>query len=108
MPAVHGISSDELHQLCIDDSIVLIDVREIHEFEEERIPGAVNLPLSSLSKEAIAEIAGDKEVVFQCRSGYRSYLVAKEYYNGKLPQKHLDGGILAWSSSGKATLDKAI
>ena len=108
MPAVHGISSDELHQLCIDDSIVLIDVREIDEFEEERIPGAVNFPLSSFSKEAIAEIAGDKEVVFQCRSGYRSWLVAKEYYNGKLPQKHLDGGILAWSRSGKATLDKAV
>ena len=104
MPAVLGISPDELQQLLQDDSIVLIDVREENEFEEVRIKGALNVPLSSFSNEEISQIAGDKEVVFQCRSGYRSALAAKEYYNGTAPQKHLEGGILAWGKSGKETL----
>jgi rhodanese-related sulfurtransferase len=104
IPAVLGITPDDLRNLLNDKSIVLIDVREVDEFEKERISGALNFPLSTFSVAEISTVAGDKEVVFHCRSGYRSSLASKEYYNWKKPQKHLEGGILAWKENGNKTV----
>ena len=104
MPAVLGIAPDELQQLLESNLIVLIDVREVNEFETELIPGALNFPLSTFTKEAIANIANGKEVVFHCQSGYRSSLAAKEFFNGEHSIKHLDGGILAWKKNGNKTI----
>jgi rhodanese-related sulfurtransferase len=104
MPAVLGIAPDELQQLLESNLIVLIDVREVNEFETELIPGALNFPLSTFRKDAVANIANGKEVVFHCQSGYRSSLAAKEFFNGEHSIKHLDGGILAWKKNGNKTI----
>ncbi|MGJ3237514.1 MAG: rhodanese-like domain-containing protein [Anaerolineae bacterium] len=63
----------------------LIDVREIAEFEEVRIPDTVNIPLSELQTR-VSEISQDTPVVLVCRSGGRSQmagdmLVASGYSN---------------------------
>ena len=80
-----------------DSSIVLVDVRELVEFNESRIPGAIHVPLSSLETSAIASIP-DKEATYfiYCRTGRRS----KEAIQilRKLGYKNLYdlGGILDW------------
>ena len=104
IPPVVGVSPNELQELLSQGSTILIDVREQYEFETEHIPGALNFPLSTFTTEAIAEIANEKEVVFQCHSGHRSGIAAKEYFNGTQSQKHLGGGILAWNKEGLETL----
>ncbi len=54
---------------------LLLDVREINEFTEGRIPGAVNLPMSQITQR-LEEIPRDKPVVLVCRTGARSAQVA--------------------------------
>ena len=53
------------------DSSVLLDVRETDEYKSGHIPGAVNLPLSTLNQ---AELPWDKstELLVYCLAGTRS------------------------------------
>ncbi len=62
--------------LLSQKNILLVDVREDDEFEAGHIPGAVNLPLSRFHE---ANFPEDCDIVFYCRSGYRSQ-IAIEYY----------------------------
>jgi adenylyltransferase/sulfurtransferase len=75
----------------------LIDVREPHESEIARIPGAKLIPLGMLPAR-VAELDSSREIVLHCHHGQRS-MRALEYLHGtgfrKL--KNLRGGIDAWS-----------
>lgn len=75
---------------------VLIDVREVEEFEEVRLPNTVNIPLNDI-QERISEIPQDKEVVLVCRSGGRSHM-AGEFLeaNGYDTIYNLLEGTLGW------------
>ena len=55
------------------EGALLIDVREINEYRNGHIPGAVNVPLSSIQSDII-KTAPDKSVPLfvYCRSGARS------------------------------------
>ncbi|HVA65013.1 MAG TPA: molybdopterin-synthase adenylyltransferase MoeB [Terriglobales bacterium] len=75
----------------------ILDVREPHEFQIGRIPGATLIPLGELEKR-LAELDPKLEIVAQCRSGVRSLKAAKILRAagfGKV--RNLKGGILAWS-----------
>lgn len=74
----------------------LIDVREVHEFKQGHIAGAINIPLRQIQTR-LAEIPKDSPVFLYCRSGMRSkqagrILSRKGYRN----VAHLNGGIMAW------------
>ncbi len=75
----------------------LIDVREPHEWEIARIPGAQLIPLGTLTAH-MNELDSAEEIVLQCKTGVRS-MKALELLRGagfrKL--KNLKGGILAWA-----------
>lgn len=79
-----------------EKSIQLIDVRESHEFEQSRIVGAVNIPLSQI-KQKLGQISKDKSVFLYCHSGMRSKqagrILSKNGYNAIT---HLNGGMMAW------------
>lgn len=75
----------------------LVDVREVHEFQQGHLPGATNIPLSQL-RSRLSEIPKDKAVYLYCRSGMRSkqagrILLRNEYED----VAHLHGGIMAWN-----------
>lgn len=57
---------------------LLLDVRTVEEFEEARIPGAVNVPLDQLqdSIDDVLGAAGGAPVVVVCRTGVRSIMGA--------------------------------
>lgn len=65
------INVDKVRAL-VESGSYIIDVREIMEFENGHIKGAVNIPLSEL-RERINEIPKDKPVYLHCRTGQRSY-----------------------------------
>ena len=78
-----------------DDPFVL-DVREPHEYEINRIPGSTLIPLGDLP-ERFTELDANREIVCQCKSGMRSARAAaflREH--GFKNVKNLKGGILAW------------
>ena len=100
---VKNISRDELKTGLADGTIVLIDVREPHEFEDGHIPGARLNALQSFDTASLPAVEPGKEIVFSCRSGKRS-LVALEQAraSGRTDiVAHYPGGMLDWNAAGE-------
>ena len=76
MAGIREISMQELEEGLSDGSILLVDVREAHEFEMGRIAGSVSAPLSSLSAETLPAAEG-RRIVLSCQAGKRSALAAQ-------------------------------
>jgi rhodanese-related sulfurtransferase len=76
----------------------ILDVRELHEFVEGHIPGAVMIPLSQL-RNKLGELPKDKEIVVVCFSGGRS-LRALELIRsaGYSKSSSMAGGMLEWTT----------
>jgi rhodanese-related sulfurtransferase len=84
--------------------ILLIDVREPTEFAAERIPGALNFPLSTFDPAALPK-SDDRTIVFQCGSGKRSASAVDLCRKaGHAIDAHLAGGIMAWKAAGLPTV----
>ncbi len=87
-----------------EKSIVLIDVREPHEYEAERIHGALLFPLSTFDPASLPDPQG-RPIVFQCGSGMRSAKAVAACAAVGLPvDSHLKGGIQAWKAAGLPTI----
>jgi rhodanese-related sulfurtransferase len=98
----HDVTIDEVKQGLADSSILLVDVREPHEFAAAHIPGAVNLPLSSFDPSTLAPRPGQK-VVFSCRSGVRSLkAIDAAQAQGFDYDTHYPGAMLEWVNVGEA------
>jgi rhodanese-related sulfurtransferase len=84
---------------------LLVDVRELNEFRQLRVPGAVLVPLSDFAA-AHARLPKDRPLLLMCASGKRS-LVAAEYLsrNGYPDVTNVEGGITAWHRAGLPTTD---
>ena len=83
-----------------EDRILLVDVREPHEFAYASIPGSVNLPLSRFDPADLPE-AGGRDLVFLCAAGVRSVSAVERCHLARLPwNAHLAGGIKAWIGAG--------
>ncbi len=84
--------------------ILLIDVREPDEFAAEKIPGALNVPLSTFDPATLPD-PGGKTVVLQCAGGKRSAMaVDKCRKANKDVETHLAGGLAAWKAAGLPTI----
>ncbi len=81
------------------EDFALIDVREPHEYEIVRIPGATLIPKDRiLSGAALAELPQDKPLVLHCKSGGRSAeALAALHKAGFRDAVHVGGGVLAWA-----------
>ena len=64
----------------LDENSVLIDVREVSEYNQKHIPQAVNIPLGEIEKEA-KKLDKDKTYYIICRSGKRSEMAVKFLVN---------------------------
>ena len=79
------------------DNFLLIDVREPHEYQIARIPGARLIPLGELPKR-LQELDPNAEIVAQCKSGARSQkAVDLMKQHGFKNVRNMTGGITAWS-----------
>jgi len=79
------------------DDFLLIDVREPHEYQIARIPGAKLIPLGELPKR-LNELNPEADIVAHCRSGARSQkAVDLMKQSGFKHVRNMTGGILAWS-----------
>ncbi len=100
---IEDLSVEEVRAGLADGSILLVDVREPNELAAERIPGAVDFPLSTFDAAALPDPEG-RTLVFSCRSGQRSQkAAAAAQAQGIDLHRHMAGGILAWKEAGFET-----
>ena len=79
------------------DDVVVLDVREPHEFEIASIPGTTLIPLGTLPQH-VHELDSTADIVVHCKSGFRSgkaQRLLKEMGFSRVT--NLTGGILRWS-----------
>jgi len=99
-PAGMEVTVSELaQQLESDPALVVIDVREPHEWEICHIDGATLIPLGALP-ERLGELDGHKSIVTLCHRGVRS-MQALEILRaaGFSKVKSLQGGVDAWAAA---------
>ena len=78
------------------DALHIIDVREPNEYQINRIPGSVLIPLGEIPRR-YAELDPDSELVMQCKVGGRSAKAADFLRSvGFKKVLNLQGGILEW------------
>jgi rhodanese-related sulfurtransferase len=77
----------------------VIDVRETSEWKAGRARGATHIELDRVSEHADA-IEKGKPVVFQCRGGSRSEMVAAAFRESGWDAYNMDGGLRAWQERG--------
>ena len=91
------ITPVELAERLRAGDVELIDVREPHEWDIARIPGARLIPLGEFP-DAIAELDRSHDIVVHCRSGMRSGKAVRLLQAaGFTKVRNLAGGILRWS-----------
>lgn len=79
------------------DDFTFIDVREPHEYQIARIPGARLIPLGELPRH-LTELDPGRELVAHCKSGARSQkAVDLLKQSGFKNVRNMTGGITAWS-----------
>lgn len=80
-----------------EDKLLLLDVREQHEFEFAHIEGSQHIPLSQIPQR-ISELDTSRECVAICHHGMRSQQAAVFLFNSGFTHIYnLSGGIDAWS-----------
>ena len=81
------------------DMAVLVDVREEWEFFQDRIPGAINIPLSKFDIRKLPADDG-RRLVLTCAVGRRSAQAAGIMLaTGHDQVIHLRGGMLSWDDA---------
>ncbi len=88
------------------DDFTLIDVREPHEYQIAKIPGAKLIPLGELPKH-LNELDPQAEIVAHCKTGGRSQkAVDLLKQSGFKNVRNMTGGITAWSDKVDPTVPK--
>jgi hydroxyacylglutathione hydrolase len=92
-----NVTAPDLHRrLQADRRLVVLDVREPHEWEEGHVPGALHIPMRQVA-DRVAEIPRDRPVALICRGGPRSSLVGSLLLaRGFRDLTNVWGGMTGW------------
>ena len=87
---------------------LVIDVREVSEYEEGHIPGAVNIPIRTVAAN-LDKIPTDRQVYVYCRTGFRAGEVLSSLgmlgYDNVLSYKP---GWVGWTDAGEEVSTEAV
>jgi rhodanese-related sulfurtransferase len=61
-----AIDRDEVQRLIRDDDGQLVEVLPRDEYDDERLPGAANIPLKTMNRETTAQLDREKPVIVYC------------------------------------------
>ena len=97
---VNDLDIDDIKAGLSDGSILLVDVREPHEFAAGHIPGSVSRPLSRFDPADIPDAPG-KRIVLSCAAGVRSLRALEFAQSAGLDiDSHYVGGFKDWVMQG--------
>ena len=80
-----------------ENNYIILDVRTVSEFDEKRIPGAINIPNETIGTDAIPELPDkDQLILVYCRSGNRSKQASEKLVKLGYTNVVEFGGIIDW------------
>lgn len=97
-PKYQQIDQKTAKQMMDEQDVIILDVRELHEYDGGHIPGAVLLPVGTISAETAGAVISDKDsvILVYCRSGNRSKTASKALAELGYTQIYEFGGINTW------------
>ena len=92
------ITQEEAKDMMDAGDVVVLDVREQSEFDAGHIPGAVLLPVGTITKDTAADVIDDLDtvVLVYCRSGNRSKTASQALVDLGYTNIYEFGGINTW------------
>ena len=92
------ITQEAAKEMMDTQEVVLLDVREQHEYDSGHIPGAVLLPVGTITKDTASAVIDDLDtvVLVYCRSGNRSKTASKALADLGYTNVYEFGGINTW------------
>lgn len=87
-----------------DGTLLVVDVREPHEYAQGHIPGSVSFPLSQFDPEALRRLVQEdgRRPVLSCAAGVRSARALEYAQACGLPlSEHYVGGFKDWAMAGE-------
>jgi thioredoxin len=98
--AAGALKPEEVAQLLARGHVSLVDTREAPVYGRARIDGAINIPIEEIeSRLAELHMLPAAPVVY-CRAGDKTKELAEKLAQQGMPVSFLEGGVLAWESSG--------
>lgn len=97
-PSYKRITQEEAKNMMDTQDVIILDVREQSEFDEKHIPGAVLLPVGTITKDTAAAVIPDLDsvVLVYCRSGNRSQTASRALAELGYRGIYEFGGINTW------------
>lgn len=92
------ITQDEAKEMMDSQDVIILDVREEDEFNEKHIPGAILLPVGTITEATAAAVIPepDSVVLVYCRSGNRSKTASQALADLGYTGIYEFGGINTW------------
>ena len=92
------ITQEAAKEMMDTQEVVILDVREQHEYDSGHIPGAVLLPVGTITEDTAAAVIDDLDtvVLVYCRSGNRSKTAAQALADLGYTNVYEFGGINDW------------
>lgn len=101
-----NVKTIDVHQLKnkmdTNPDLCLIDVRELDEWQEVRIPGAHHIPKDVITTHIASQVSDKSHPIYlHCRGGVRSLYAAQCLLDiGYEEVYSVDGGIMEWAMFG--------
>jgi rhodanese-related sulfurtransferase len=86
-------------QAAIAEGALLLDVRELDEWQAVHAPAATHIPMGELNAR-VDELPHDVTIICVCHLGGRSAVVADALNRGGWHALNLTGGMNAWEAAG--------
>ena len=92
------ITQETAKQMMDEQDVIILDVREQHEYDSGHIPGAVLLPVGTIAEDTAAAVIDDLDttVLVYCRSGNRSKTASQALADLGYTNVYEFGGINDW------------
>ena len=92
------ITQEAAKEMMDTQEVVLLDVREQHEYDSGHIPGSVLLPVGTITEDTAAAVIDDLDtvVLVYCRSGNRSKTASQALIDLGYTKVYEFGGINDW------------
>ena len=92
------IDQEKAKEMMDTQKVLILDVREQHEYDSGHIPGSVLLPVGTITEDTAAAVIDDLDtvVLVYCRSGNRSKTASQALVDLGYTNIYEFGGINTW------------